>query len=784
MKLFLTAVDRLSSSAGGDSALTDRVLLFDPGAWSCAGASEMALANVSASSVARQVYQRVVPPQLPHAAVEGAVYFRYGPRPSPPLDSFLFHKRCLFAGHGSSGASPAAAALPACASASLVLPLSSSSSSLDIAAASPPIEQQRALTAGASDSAIEYDSLLALWLKKLLSDTDSSVIVTALLLFVEGAAIDMVTGSEMCTPFKADSGTARRLRTHQDAAAFLRACECTVHHSAAKVPRCPYHICIAVLVGPPHSDPGKASSTTFLDVASTAPESADANAQVRLREQTSIFAQLLGVEATEATPLTSLLKRSPANQRWLDLLQSCELSRAHLVGLFNVACGASHDPFHHSDTKEDGVEPFALASALRQRALSEAASNGVLRPEPPRPSHAQSRAAPPRVSPTTGNAIAPSLAPDSPLEAHSSGGQQQRSTRLPPLRRGTETPRGAAVLGAQVRRAERRHAAFGVVPHRDRFLDLLGRIEREQHRSRLVLSSAERRARELAEMRWIVHARPPGKSIRTVMRWLAHNVTHASRPEEQQEQLLALPRHPPPPPPLNAALFAAAIRQLSTTATRQKPFITPTHTPQLTFPSSATLADSFSARYNASPSFCAAAGSPSQNQSAQQAHFASLHAVVHRHTIAKQGRRCPSHSTPFSPAKDPTQGRKCVSARRFSAVEAALLARMQSARPRHFPRDSPHKGRAERLYPLVRAYHVVMNEQDALMAEELMARSHVEYRERNCRKALSGAHAEGVKRAFASWQSEAGAQQHQPRAPVTIRVRSAQPRPSRIFFQY
>ncbi|KAG5487341.1 hypothetical protein LSCM4_07831 [Leishmania orientalis] len=782
MKLFLTAVDRLSSSAGGDSTLTDRVLLFDPGAWSCAGASEMALANVSASSVARQVYQHVVPPQLPHAAVEGAVYFRYGPRPSPPLDSFLFHKRCLFTGHGSSGASPAAAAPPACSSASLVLPLSTSSSSLDMSAASPPIEQQRALAAGASDSAIEYDSLLALWLKKLLSGTDSSVIVTALLLFVEGVAIDMVTGSEVCTPFKADSGTARRLRTDQDAAAFLRACESTVYHSAAEVPRCPYHICIAVLVDPSHRDPGKASYTTFLDVASTAPESADASAQVRLREQTSIFAQLLGVKATNTTPLTSLLKRSPANQQWLGLLQSCELSRAHLVGLFNVACGASHDPFHHSDMEEDGVEPFALASALRQRALSEAASNGALPPEPPRPSHAQSRAAAPRVGPTTGNAIAPSLAPDSPPEAHFSGGQRQHSTRFPPLRRDTETPRGAAVMSAQVRRAERRHAAFGVVPHRGRSLDLLGRIEREQHRSRLVLSSAERRARELAEMRWILHARPPGKSIRTVMRWLAHNVTHASRPEEQQGQLLALPRHPPPP--LNGALFAAAIRQLSTTATRQKPFTTPTHTPQLTFPSRAASADPFSARYNASPSFCAAAGSPSKNQGAQEAHFASSHAVVHRHTIAKLGRRCPSHSTPFSPAKDPPQGRKCTSARRFSAVEAALLTRVQSARPCDFPRDSPHKGRVERLYPLVRAFHIVVKEQDALMAEELMTRSHVEYRERNCRKALSGVHAEAVKRAFASWQSEAGAQQHQPRAPVTIRVRSAQPRPSRIFFQY
>ncbi|KAG5507526.1 hypothetical protein JIQ42_07824 [Leishmania sp. Namibia] len=778
MKLFLTAVDRLSSSAGGDSTLTDRVLLFDPGAWSCAGASEMALANVSASFVARQVYQRVVPPQLSHAAVEGAVYFRYGPRPSPRQDSFLFHKRCLFTGHGSSGASPAAAVPPACASASLVHPLSSSSSSLDMAAASPPIEQKRAFAAGASDSAIEYDSLLALWLKKLLSDTDSSVIVTALLLFVEGAAIDMVTGSEVCTPFKAESGTARRLRTHQDAAAFLRACESTVHHSAAEVPRCPYHICIAVLVGPPHRDPGKASSITFLDVASTAPESADASAQVRLREQTSIFAQLLGVEATKATPLTSLLKRSPANQRWLGLLQSCELSRAHLVGLFNVACEASHDPFHHSDTEEDGVEPFALASALRQRALSEAASNGALPPEPPRPSHTQSRAAAPYVSPSTGNAIAPSLAPDSPLEAHSSGGQRQRSTKLPPLRRGTETPRGAAVLSAQVR-----HAAFSVVPHRGRSFDPLGRIEREQHRSRLVLSSAERRARELAEMRWILHTLPPGKSIRTVMRWLAHNVTQASRPEQQQqEQLLALPRHPPPP--LNGALFAAVIRQLSTTATRQKPFTTPTHTPQLTFPSRATSADPFLARYNASPSFCGAADSPSQNQGAQQAHFASSHAVVHRDTIAKLGWRYPNHSTPFSPAKGPPQGRKCTSARRFSAVEAALLARVQSARPRDFPRDSPHKGRVKRLYPLVRAFHVFMNEQDALMAEELMKRSHVEHRERNCRKALSGAHAEAVQKAFASWQSEAGAQQHQPRAPVTTRVRSARPRPSRIFFQY
>lgn len=74
-----------------------------------------------------------------------------------------------------------------------------------------------------------------------------------------------------------------------------------------------------------------------------------------------------------------------------------------------------------------------------------------------------------------------------------------------------------------------------------------------------------------------------------------------------------------------------------------------------------------------------------------------------------------------------------------------------------------------------------MNEQDALMAEELMMRSRLEHKEKNCRKALSGAHVKSVHRGFAPWLSKAGA--HPPQAPLSTRARSALPCPSRIFFQ-
>ncbi|KAI5690063.1 hypothetical protein MNV84_00778 [Leishmania braziliensis] len=754
MRLFLTTMECLNSTASGDATLTNNVALFNPGVWSRAGASAMALRNVSASCVAQQVYQRAVLPQLAQATQAHTVCFRCGPRPPPHLDGFLFHK---------SHAPPAAAVLPV-RTPSPLISLSSSASSVHMSVAAPPTAQKQTTDSCASDRATAYDSLLALWLRELLSGTDRLVTATALLLFVEGTAIDMAGGNKVHTPLKMDSGTARQLRTCEDATEFLHMCESTLRRSTTEFPRCPYHICIAVLVGA-HGDPSEGSTVIFLDVASASPESVGAYQQVRLREQITLFGRQLGVEATTARPLTSPLTRSAADQRWLGLLQSCQLSRASLVGLVYVVYDASHDLFDRSGVEEDGCDSFTLASVLHQNALSEAVRNDVLHP-PLSPT--QERATAPPVRHTT----TPFRVPDASPKAQSrKGRQQQHGKRLPPLKCGA-APR------APMRQADEPHVVLGVVSHRGRFADRLWRIKKEERHARLALSSAEQRARELAEMRWVLSAHPPGKSINAMPMRLAHNVVLVSRPEPQQPYstppfrlpTTAMRRSP------STIMHTPESTSLDCTVRRTGPILT-----QQASPSRTASAKPLTTWRIVPLSRCGTTGTVPQHRGNRQAHSASLRAVVHRHSISDLERRCLSASTPISPSPDFPHVRTCASARQLSAVEVALLARARLASQRGAPSNSLPRGKTERLYPLVHAFHMEMNEQDALMAEELMMRSRLEHKEKNCRKALSGAHVKSVHRGFAPWLSETGA--HPPQASLSTRARSALPCPSRIFFQ-
>lgn len=789
MKLFLTVVERHNSTNSSDVTPTDDVALFDPGVWSRTATSEMARRNVSASYVAQQVYRHAALTQLAKVALSSAVCFRYGPRPPPHLDSFLFHKRCRPTGHGRCGTPPAAAAPPVCAPSPLISS-SSSSFSVNMAATSPGTGQQRSTAAGASDSATEYDSLLALWLRELLSGTDSSVTVTALLLFVEGTAIDMATGSKVHTPLNIGSGTARQLRTHEDAMAFLHACESTLHHSAAEFPRCPYHVCVAVLVGTHGGSHGK-NPVIFLDVAAAAPESAGAHQEVRLREQVALFGRQLGADATTATPHARQRTRKAEDEQWLSLLQSCQLSRASLVGLVYVACEAGHDPFGHSRVEGTDCDPFTLASVLRQRALLEAVNNGVLHPQLRKLSRARNRATARAVKLPASGATTRSRAPASPLKGRPSRGRQrpqQHSPKLPYLARDSVPPR----------RTQEHSIVFYGVSRCGRSADLLARIEEEEHHARVALSSAEQRAWNLAELRWILRAHPPGKSIDAMLRRFAHNVDGVSRPEQQH------PHSVPPrflPPPLNVAQLATAISRPSTTATRRSSFASATRTPESTSPggtvrtrvtasmlptspSRLALASTFFTRRITTPLFFREAGSPPQNQDDPRAHSASSHVAVRGHNATELERRRLKSGATFSLATDSPNARACTTARRLSAIETALLARAHSSSQRSLPSPSPCTGEVERLYPLVRAFHVEMCEQDALMAEELMMRSRIEHKEKNCRKTLSVARAESVRRLSVWWPSETGTQpQREPQVPDSPRWRPAKPLPLRIFFQ-
>ncbi|CAC9447194.1 hypothetical protein, unknown function [Leishmania infantum JPCM5] len=791
MKLFLTVVRRHNSTSSSDATPTDDVALFDPGVWSRTTTSEMARRNVSASYVAQQVYRHAALTQLAKAALEGAVCFRYGPRPPTHLDSFLFHKRSRLTEHGRSGTLPAAAAAPPVCTSSPLISSSCSSFSVSMTATSPRTGQKRSTAAGASGSATEYDSLLALWLRELLSGTGISVTVTALLLFVDGTAIDMATGSEVHKPLNVGSGTARQLRTHEDAMAFLHACESTIRHSAAEFPRCPYHVCVAVLVGA-HGGSHRRNTVTFLDVAAAAPESAGAEEEVRLREQVALFGRQLGAEAATATPHACQRTRKAEDEQWLSLLQSCQLSRASLVGLVYIACEAGHDSFGHFRVEENGCDPFTLVSVLRQRALLEAVNNDVLHLQLRKPSHAQKRANARSVKLPTGDATTTSRAPDSPPKGRPSRGRQrpqQHRSRLPYLTRGSVPPR----------RAQEHSIVFCGFPRCSRSVDPLARIGREERHARVALSSAEQRARKLAELRWILRAHPPGKSIDAMLRRLAHNVNRVSRPEQQH------PHSVPPrfsPPPLNEAQLATAINRSSTTATRWSSFTSPMRTPESTSPggtvrkrvaasmlptspSCPALASPYFTRRITTPLFFREAGSPPQNQDDPRAHSVSSRAAVRGHTAAGLERRRLNSGASFSLATGSPNTHTYTSARRLSAIETALLARAHSSNQRSLPSHSPRMGEVERLYPLVHAFHVEMCEQDTLMAEELMMRSRIEHKEKNCRKTLSFARAESVRRPSVLWPSETGTQpQREPQVPHSPRWRPAKPRPLRIFFQH
>ncbi|GET85985.1 hypothetical protein, unknown function [Leishmania tarentolae] len=784
MNVFLAVVGRRDSTADNGTTLTDDVALFDPGVWTRTEASEMACRNVSASYVAQQVHRHAALTHLAESTQEGVVCFRYGPRPPPHLDSFLFHKSSRCAAPGKNSSTPAEATPPV----GTPRPHISSwlSSVVSTSVVPPPAHRERSTAADSSGSAIAYDSLLALWLRERLSATDTHVAVTALLLFVEGTTIDMVTGSKVHTHLSVGSGTQRQLHTDKDAMEFLHACESTMHDSAAEFPRFPYHVCIRVRDGTP-GDPRGRNTVTFLDLAPAAPESAGIYDDVHLREQLALFSLQLGDEAATATSHACSRRRTAAGEQWLGFLESLQLSRAGVVGILYLECEESHDLFHNLHVEESSRDPFSLASALRQRAHSEAAHDGVLYPALQKPSHEEKCATARYVKPPTRNATTVASAPDfSVMRCFSIGQQRQHIQTLPYLTCSTAARRSAG----------KHRTSLCTAPRRGRSADRLGHLQREEHHARLALSRAEQQARKLAEVRWLLCTRSSCKSIDTVRQSLLH-VARVSPPEQARKHSV---RSGSSVSSLNEAELATAISRSLTTAARRSSSASPVHTPESpshdvtvqekmtglvrhTSPPRVAPSSFFSTRRTTSSTLFHETGSPLKNQDLQ-ARPTSLHAAVHIYSAADAERNRLRARASLSGATDFPFSRTYNSVRRLSAVETAVLARAQTSSQRSLHSRSMRKGEVERLYPLVHAFHVEMNEQDALMAEELMMRSCIEHKERNCRKKLSVCRAKLVRAPSFFSEPETGMmQQREPQVPFNCQLYAAQPPSLRLFFQ-
>ncbi|KAG5511250.1 hypothetical protein JKF63_07192 [Porcisia hertigi] len=746
MTLTLTAVVCPNYTESGDVALTDGVNLLDLHMWSHAEPLETSITNISASDVAKELYLRASQTQLTQTAQKNTLCFRYGPRPPDHLNSFLFHERGCCTECKGSNAPPVAEVPLGCTLPSLILP---SSSSVD-------------LLADVSGQTNAHDSLFALWLWELLSEPNNTVTVTALLLFVEGTTVDLLTGSELHTPFKVDIGTVKQLRNHEDALAFLHACEARIRHSAATCPRCPYHVCITVYVGTDGDRDGK-SAVTFLDVASTALESEDANAQVRLQQQLTLFARQLGIEAaTTTTPSPTSLTLNAADQRWLDLLQSRQLSRARLLGLVCVGCEAWQGFFRCAGVHGDGHDRLTLARALCQRELSGTANKSPLHPQLPQPPPTQERATPQRAKPAN---TAPWIVPDPLPNLQLSGRRsQQNDEKSSHLKHIASVRFGSDALEASAHHSDKWHVVSGAATHRDRFGRLLKHIECEEHHARLVLSGAEQRARRLAEIRWVLRARPPGKCIEAVLRWLENHVDRKSRPEPLLLDYSASSCHSRPR--LGTTQPLLSINRPPARTAQRLPTLAlpalPSHRPS--------EAHLHSSRIE-SQLLCCTTGSTPKRRGGPQAHSASPRAGAQTYTVVGLKRR---YQAPHLTNMDLTP------VRRRSATEVALLVRQRAVDRMSSPPHSPRKGEIMRLYPLVQAFHIKITEQDTMMAEELMMRSRIEHREKNRRQALSAASAASLQRSLALWPSESRAEQLS--IPRPIRRCSVQPPSRRIFF--
>ncbi|KAK7201412.1 hypothetical protein NESM_000203700 [Novymonas esmeraldas] len=741
MKLFLAAVQRTTADAVADVARMDDVALFDCGVWSSAGPSEAAVRHVTASDVAWQVYSQAALTQLADSAHgEPVVCFRYGPRPPPQLDIFLFHRRPRRDVPAADGPVPAPPAPPHTSVSSTSLPFaarsrsSSSSSSNSIGTGSspaaipllPPPPHKRTTAPGAGvDGDLMYDSVLALWLSELLGgDANRVVTVAALCLSADGVAVDLLGKDAAYTTVSVHSGATVRLSSNADAVAVLSTCEAALQRRAAEALRCPHHVCITVRVGVEGAT-GPTSTVTFLDVACAAADTVSVPVQVRLREQLATFHHLLRAESSPSASLARPLAHCAADLPWLRLLQSCRLSSAPLVGLLHVTHRAGSATFEDVDVAEDGCDPLLLADALRHRAVAEAVDSGTMG-APSLVSH------PTRPVRRSSAQPLPRLAPDPPTHRRTS------ASGAPPYRR---TSAGGAPPHRRGGGRQRRPMAFSVHRSRSAAVRRLGRLAAEEHHTRRTLERAEQRARELTEMRWMLCARPPGKSIGAAVRRIAHGAGAQRSPATQQRQ--RRPPHRSPPPPREDHLTTTRVSSSSDSSATQH-FGAATWSPSSAVP--AMLPQLASTPIAASGS----AARPLDDVRAASLQPRCASARVHRDSPHADTQRRPSRRRSLSPMGDSPYAHTYSSPRRYSALEVALLARAQSASLRASPAESPGAGEVERLYPLIHAFHAEVNRQDALMAEELMMRSHIEHREMNRRKALRAARATAAAAAAAA----------------------------------
>jgi hypothetical protein len=784
MRLFLTVIP-LTPVRGGQSGAAavspDTVTLFDDGVWTRSGPSPQAIKHVAAAFVAQEMHRKAALTELVYMAKNGVVCFRFGPRASPQRDCLFFHKRRS----PSFGfpKSPLARGAPSAESAGMSSPLitpSTSFSSERIGKSLPSSslvrssEQEMPLLPTTSTTTTStttfttsmYESLFSLWLREVIQVKRQHVTVSGCVLFVDGTAIDLSTRRVVHAPLSnTHAGATCVLRCADDAHAFLAQCEQAVTELAGRcTPPVPYHMWVTVHLG---AVSGEADTTdelpwvTFLDLASTADCAGESEITrayaTRVREQLRLFERQLGTPASMSAPeqRTSPLDiTTTADRRWLGFLQSCQLTRAKIVGIFSLTEEAGRSVF--SATTSDGDhDVFAWSAELRQRALEEAVNSGVVHP-----THAAVRDRTRRTKKKTKRVATDALTSHQPASVKCVSPTSQlhepflaTSPQLPSLRSMPQplplplrNSRSCQSLDETSHSSSRSGTSSAA-----RFVDLVGRLVAEETAARSALMSSETRARDLRWMRWALRAHPPHTSATCIARQLSSAASVLVRPKIHSAPSKR------PPPLAQADLAATAGAQWKhrggnghsySTTPAYSASRSPAAAPRRRKSCSEVVHEALPLITPPPSTSHATSGLLTPSHRRPTAVGTAVRPVLHPEFLSA-AERCSSYFaggnegfvTPQFCAS-PSRGASGTH-RRYSALEVALLERAHSCAAQSPSAISPHNGsEVELLYPLVRAFHAEVTAQDTLMAAEFMARSKVELREMNYRRTIENLAAE------------------------------------------
>lgn len=810
MRLFLTVIPHSSLRAAQDSSSPDTITIFDDGVWTRSEPSSDAFTQVSATFVAQEVQRQAALTEVLRRSKEDVVCFRCGPRPPPQLDFMLFHKQDLLSlglQTKTSSVRQQTSAESAGVSSTLATPtisLSSTHSERSLPSSSSAKSEQRDKLSFTSASM--YDSFLSRWLLEVVTVQKLQATLSGCLFFVDGTAADLNTQQNVRAPLSTRTGTTRVLRTADDVHTYLTHCERAVLElTKRRTSPTPYHMWVTVRVGAspcvtaaaPAAD--DVSAVTFLDLACPADYTGmlRGGARTRLREQLRLFGRQLSTASSEATQLPGLPNaNSPtaptADRRWLGFLQSCQLSRVEMIGVFCLAQKTGRNPFDVSP-KENGCDLLALSAELRQRALVDAVNNGALHPQHPSTRDRLRRLKLQRKEKKTKSTQL--ITPTSPKRRSISTEAVSRSVpqiepviesmpQLPSLKHVPSPVLLRNVKSAQSpgsRSPTKSNNSRNNVANTARLTDLFASLDAEEDMARGTLIESEARARDLVWMRWVLRAHPPNTSVIDVARQLSSAVSRLQRQKVRSAPLRQ-------PPPLIQADLAATARAPSSSRHSN-------HSSNKT-PSSSTASKLHVAVPALTPHSCGMVhmALPLITPTASPSHVVSsvtspsyrhsaATSVMTRHALRSEvlddagGRphRDGIASAAESPQVSPTLSATGRRRRRYSALEVALLKRAHSATQRSSPAASQQNGgEVELLYPLVRSFHAEVTAQDAVMAAELMARSTIELRELNRRRTLESLAAEQQATATAT-------------SPTNVRMPngrqySASPKASRVFF--